>query len=351
MRDSRVCTVRLPCFEEMANPHREAELSPQENRKLRNMRPIDLHEARSHINDACPGTLQHLLRDEVFRTWQNSSKSSALCIHAPPGQGKSVLAKFLVKNLPLCSKTLPRFPPKIISFFCREQQDGPADILRSLIYQLIDFHELFECVPDRYHKRSREFFDASVADLWDVFETLILTSPFRSVYCIIDALDECAQSGSSRAGFLHRLFSFVKGCATRHSDLKLLVTSRPGERDLEPHFHGVPDMTLRVCTEELDLYIESRVAQLDNDSFSKQIKDHIQEKVAAEAQGTYLWASIVIEEISKMEAPSIDEVDKVLMESPKDLNELYRKLVTRLRDTPKTPIFAKILIWVAYSAR
>lgn len=332
----------------MANPHSEAELSPEEVRKLRNMRSTDLHEARNHVSDACPGTLQHSLDDKVFRTWQDSSESSALCIHAPPGQGKSVLAKHLAKNLPLCSKPLPRIPPKIISFFCHEQQDGPADILRSLIYQLIDCHELFECVPDLYHKRSRDSFAASVDDLWDTFETLFLTPPFRRVYCIIDALEECAQNGSSRADFLCRLVSFVKESATKHSHLKLLVTSRPGERDLEHHFQGVPNMTLRVRTEELNLYIKTSVSLLDDDSFSQQMKDQIQQKIAAEAQGTYLWPSMVIKEISKLEAPSMDEVDKVLRESPKDLNELYRKLVTQLT---RTPIFAKILIWVAYSAR
>lgn len=348
MRDSRVCTVRLSCFEDIADSHREAGLSPQEERKLKNMRPINLNEACSRISDACTGTLQHLRDDEIFINWQDSSKSSALCIHAPPGQGKSVLAKYLAKNLPFWSMNLHRVPPKIISFFCREQQDGPADVLRSLIYQLIDCHELFECVPDRYHKHSREFFDASLSDLWDIFKTLILTPPFRSVYCVIDALEECEQSGSLRADFLHGLIIFVKECATKGSVLKLLVTSRPGERDLESHYQGVPGMTLRVRTEELDRYIETRVTQLDTDSFSKQIKDHIQEKVKAGAQGTYLWASIVIEEISKLQAPSMDEVDEVLKESPKDLNELYRKLVGRLRGTP---IFAKILIWVAYSAR
>ena len=330
----------------MANPHREADLSPQEVRKLRNMRRTDLHETRNHVADACPGTLEHFLSDEVFKTWQDSPESSALCVHGPPGQGKSVLAKFLVNHLAPFPKTPPRVSTTIISFFCREHQDRPADILRSLILQLVDCHELFEYIPSRYHKYQQEFFDASVPDLWDIFETLILNSSLRQVYCIIDAFDECAQNGSSRANLLQKL---IKVTATEHSTLKLLVTSRPGERDLEPQFQGVSDIKLRVRTEDLNLFIKTRVTLLDNDSFSQQTKDHIQEKVAAEAQGTYLWASIVIEEISKLEAPSMDEVDKVLMESPKDLNELYRKLVTQLQK--RNPIFAKILIWVAYSAR
>lgn len=55
-----------------------------------------------------------------------------------------------------------------------------------------------------------------------------------------------------------------------------------------------------------------------------------------------------MKQVVELEAPSLYEVERVLEENPKELNDLYVRLVTRLLTTP---VFAKVLIWVAYAER
>ena len=269
---------------------------------------------------------------------------SSFWIHGSPGQGKSVLAKFLTKHLEDHSKSLQAEEVATISFFCYNQEEyfrQPTDILRALILQLVNCQELFEYLPHYYQASPSQFFAAPLSNLWELFSKLALDSR----YCVIDALDECIQDGDQRADLLRRLIDLF---SSHQGRMKLLVTSRPGETDIEHRLHPVLNRSLHAQTEDLNLYVESKTKLLPSYSFSDQLKTRIRDTVCAQAGGTFLWAYIVMKQILEMEAPSLHEVERLLEENPKELNELYVRLVTRLITTP---VFAKVLTWVAYAER
>jgi hypothetical protein len=174
---------------------------------------------------------------------------------------------------------------------------------------------------------------------------LVLDSRHQRVYCIIDVLDECVQVENQRTELLRRLIELF---SSKQRQLKLLVTSRPGERDIELRLHDVPNKSLHARPKDLNLYVQAKVEELPKYSFTDQLKKQIREILCLQAGGTFLWISIVMKQIGEIEAPSLHEVERLLGENPKELDELYLKLVMRLITTP---VFAKILTWVAYAER
>ena len=329
---------------------------PEQQRKLNSMRYAPLNEVRDKkIGSPCPDTLGWFLDDKDFKSWRDSPEASSFWIHGSPGQGKSVLAKFVTGHLEDHSKSQPKEKIAVINFFCYRQEGEPVDILRALILQLIDCRELYELLPDRFQESPSEFLTANLPALWEVFEILVLDSRHQRIYCIVDALDECVQAKDERADLLRRFVELFS--SRKYQWLKFLVTSRPGENDIEPYLQSceqgskdlapVLNISLHARTEDLTLYVQSKVDVLSQSSFSNQLKSLIRDNLCERA-GTFLWTFLVIEQIAGLPAPCLDDVERLLEETPKELDELYRQLVTRLI---AIPVFARILTWVAYAER
>lgn len=254
-------------------PHTRAELSETHYKTLQSLKRVSFDEVRhSKISDACPDTLQWFFDDKEFKSWRDSSEASSFWIHGAPGQGKSVLAKFLTKHLEEHFKNLQAERVAVINFFCYRQEEHfrkPTDILRALILQLIDCEELFEYLPSYFQTDPSEFFAAPLSSLWELFSTIALDSRHQRVYCVIDAFDECFEDGDQRADLLRRL---VKLFSSKQRQMKLLVTSRPAEKDIEHNLHDVAGQSLHARPEDLNLYIESKIKDLPSYSFNDQLK-------------------------------------------------------------------------------
>ncbi|OJD34860.1 ankyrin repeat protein [Diplodia corticola] len=174
---------------------------------------------------------------------------------------------------------------------------------------------------------------------------MALDDRHQRIYCVVDAFDECDQNGDQRSDLLRRL---VKLFSKDNSRLKLFITSRPGERDIEFHLSSkfVLKFPLNAQNADLDIYVKSKVDDLPDYLFTEQLREQVQKKICAQAGGTFLWASLVMKQIAKLEAPSMYEVEKVFEESPSELDDLYYRLVARLT---AVPVCAKVLAWVAYA--
>ena len=317
---------------------------------LENLNRVPFEEIRyNKISEPCPGTGEWFLRENVFETWRDRSDQPLLWVNGSPGQGKSVLAKLVTTHL---EEWVPKKKRAVIYFFCFQQEENfshAADILRAFIVQLIDCRELFGHLPSEYKDGSNKFFTAPLPELWGLFQTLILNKKCQYVYCIIDALDECCHHNEQRSDLLRRLVNLV---SKERSQVKLLITSRPGERDIVEQMHKSPTWTLKADPGDLEKFINSKVEHLLGDVEDKQPKRDIESLLQKQAGRTFLWVSIVVKELARLGVPSLHEIQGVFAENPKDLNELYEKLVARIiaTDTP-TNTFAKLLIWVAYSER
>ena len=232
----------------------------------------------------------------------------------------------------------------VISFFCHGQKDNPRDILRSLILQLIDCEELFKYLP-LYLQEFSVFNAASFSTLWSVFMDLVHHSQNQRLYCIIDAIDECVYVENERANLLEQL---DKRFCLKNPQRKLLVTSRH-EPDLVNCLQHVPNISLQARSEDLSLYVRSEIDKLPNkELLNDEMRDEIRDTLITQAGRTYLWASLIIKQIRELESPTLHDVELILKRIPEGLNALYSKLADRLL---RDPVFAKLLIWVAYAKR
>ena len=325
-----------------------SELLPNQNKILSDLERIPRTEVRhNRIRDRLPDTLEWFLDEEKFKLWRDSPKASILWVNGSPGQGKSVLAKLVTQHLEDLTKDRKE-KSTVIYFFCYNQDESfshALGILRALIIQLIDCQELFEYLPTLYRDDHDQFFRAPLSSLWNLFQTLTLNTRHQHIYCVIDALDECNEDNGQRGDLLLRIVKLISEKQTR---LRLLITSRPGEKDIERHLRQLPSLHLQGHSEDLRFFINSEVESLESYMFDHRLKKEIADTLHAQAGRTFLWISIVLKEIASLEPPSLHDVRIVLAELPKSLNQLYSRLVSRLISTDT---LAKILIWVAYSQR
>src|SRR5437773_8448574 len=91
------------------------------------------------VDDPVPGTFLWFLEDDRFRSWLRKEEKSFLWVRGSPGQGKTVLSKFLLGHLE-SSPLRTQNNAKVIYFFCYDRDDRYRtvdSILRSLIKQLL----------------------------------------------------------------------------------------------------------------------------------------------------------------------------------------------------------------------
>ena len=309
---------------------------------------MPLDEVRSRrIIEPCPGTGDWFLTGESFKSWRDARRSSLLWIEGSPGQGKSTLAKIALKHL---ENGFPGRNCAVIYFFCFQQEEKlrrATDILRALIIQLIDCQELFQCLPTKYIEDDSKFSTAPLANLWDLFQKLASKFGDRCIYCVIDALDECSKDNEQRSELVRNIADLV---STERMHVKFLLTSRPGEQDINAGLQKFPTLELQARIEDLKAVINSEVEKLPSHSFDDERKKEIEKELLAQAGTTFLWVSIVIKQITGLKFPSMREVRRIFAENPKDLDELYEKLFSRIiaTDTPQKTC-EKLLYWVAYS--
>ena len=318
-------------------------MTTDQYKNLKDFFPDSLTEIRDHrVPSPLSDTLRWFLDEKAFELWRDSPGGSFLHVDGSPGQGKSVLSKFICEHLETYSRECQDESYAVTQFFCFGQDPSyrhATDILRALMVQLVDCQEIFECLPPKHSSFSR---------LWDAFLEGILRSSHQRIFCIIDGFDECDEGGGLRADLLRRIIGLASSAQHR---VKVLVTSRQGEKDLEAHFSRRPReqiLQLRAHTADIQTFIRSEVKNLPDDDFGPWLKEQILDTLLTQAGSTYLWVSLVMKEVSELDFPSLYEVRRVLEQNPKPLVELYNGVVSRLL---KHPTFARILVWVAYSAR
>ncbi|KAI1778475.1 hypothetical protein F4818DRAFT_456303 [Hypoxylon cercidicola] len=297
----------------------------------------------SFIATACSETLEWFLDDPNFTQWRDSAAALPFWLRGPPGQGKSVLAKFLTAHLEQYSTKCSQ-KTAVINFFCDAQDPQfreSTTALHGLILQLVECKEDYESIPNNLWNDQDKFLNAPLDELWGLFSALMLHSHRQRVYCLIDAFDECLEGQgqdhkyhgeTQRAGLLRKLVELF----SHHSDrMRLLITSRPGENDIELHL-GPYKHDLKARGEDLKIFIDSNLNTLTG--FTGDMREAVRRKLSARAGGTYLWLSTVIRELAMLDLPTLEEVDSILNDIPKELNHMYLNLIKRLAERHSKPL-------------
>jgi hypothetical protein len=299
------------------------------------------------VEEPASGTFQWLLRDELIHSWLSEDGPSFLWVRGAPGQGKTVLSKFLLNHLE-SQPPNSRQHTSVIYYFFYDQDERFQTIdsfLRSLIKQLLTTPDLSGYIAEVFEvDPSTESEDG----LWEILERIIRVPVFRTIYCVLDALDECKDEGS-RKRLLQRITRLLKPPSRKEgafSELKLLVTSRPIV-DISRELHRFPCIDLKAHPGDLKIFIDSKVTALHHLSADLQ-------KIAAEllldrAERTFLWVSIVLKKLKTMTFPTPAKLRSIIEESPTDLDKLYLGIIDRIMEGSQEE--QKLLVWVVYGRR
>lgn len=192
---------------------------------------------------------------DEFIKWSNESKQTLFCLGIP-GAGKTVITSIIVEHLLATFRNDPSIG--IAYLYCnfqRQQEQKPADLLVSLLKQLIqerssipeNIKSLYDLHKD---KRTRPSFEEILKALHSVIAS------YSRAFIIIDALDECQVSNGCRKRLLSEIFSLQD-----KTGASFFATSRfiP---EIMKEFEGSISLEIRASGEDVQRYLDGHMSRL-----------------------------------------------------------------------------------------
>ncbi|EXL41861.1 hypothetical protein FOCG_16004 [Fusarium oxysporum f. sp. radicis-lycopersici 26381] len=275
-------------------------LSPEVDDCLREMFVTDSSLDREGILDAkgdiCEGTCEWILSTDELQTW-DLNPPHLLWISAPPGMGKTFMSIHLSKHFEAISKE--NSGVVTIFFFCDskiESRNTAVSILRSLMHQLISHQpSLINTIIPQWKQQSQRLFqETSFGSLWKLFEDMIVKSEFKTIYCIIDALDEC--EARSLSLLLRKFERLSQGHLGQSPKMKLICLSRRYPENIPEAlllFARMDFDTMTARKDDVSRFITSQVQDLtQRKNLSSEMCSSLEETFQRKSEGTFLWASL-----------------------------------------------------------
>ncbi|KAI0397540.1 hypothetical protein F5Y17DRAFT_454943 [Xylariaceae sp. FL0594] len=275
-----------------------------------NVKGLDYNALMGMVDDAEPDTCEWVLEEEALRSWT----SGVLLIKALPGQGKSVLARFLVQKW--------KIEGTVCHFFFNDDSrvsKQAANSLCAILHQLLDQHKYvvrLKLVRERITSYGKALM-TSVTQLWDVIK-LVCDYIDTRVTFVLDALDECAETpddGTPGRAALATTFAgarmhLLRGLSELPAgNLKVLATSRPVSK-VTVFLSTVPSVNLEDRAQELATVIRKvvhgRIERLaEKHDWTEELKEEIARKLLPDGdQFTFLVVKIVFKALD----PDDDEL-------------------------------------------
>ena len=265
---------------------------------------------------------------EEYTAWLVGDNPQLLRLVGAPGIGKTMISSFLVEELEKRAQKTPAMT--FAYYFCDnkdEKRNTATAIIRGLLLQLLrQRHILFKFIQRDYDQMKSQLFDSFDA-LWRILHSMLKDPNAGEVYILIDALDECEKS--SREDLLKVLAKlFVAPRLDGNLNVKFLIICRP-ESDIQGYLQDI-NGHLRIdsgkVNADLSKFIQVKVNDLSKKKdFPPQLKQDVEDALKNKAEGTFLWASLVIDDISKTKLAS--KVRKKLQALPSSLGEVYSRIL------------------------
>ena len=239
-----------------------------------------------------------------------------LWLFGKPGSGKSVMASYLINVLH--EQELNR------AFYFFRFGDQVKNNLTSFLLSLA--WQLALQLPE-YRRRLVRLFDdglnvgkSAPRLIWQklIVGALLKTSLESPLFIVVDALDE-----TESAPLLLKLFMDL---TTSRLPLRLILISRKNE-NLSGAFEKlskvvkVDSVLIDNADRDLRMYVEEEMDAMRGDA---QFKKTTTARVLSKADGNFLWAHLVVNEI--LQCHTEDDVEEALNHVPEDLEPLYERM-------------------------
>lgn len=303
------------------------------------------HDLNLFLNRRADSTCTWVLEHHEIQAWiANESVSKLQWIYGRPGRGKSVLSSFLVDHL-------REEGAAVQYFFFRagdETKQSISALLQSLAYQIATHVPSYRQTVRRLADGGLKVKDSDWRGTWKKLftETLFQMDLIPTLYWVIDGLDE---SGSPQ-----HIFDMLADIENSKSLIKCLVTSRRTPTLLAAHER----VQSKICSSALSIdqdstdiriYTEEQLGYL---SWRFDVKQNILNKVLQNANDSFLWVYLVVEEIK--DCHTEDDVEKRLEELPSGMESLYKRMedaICRIWRPLDKALSRHLLLWAIYARR
>ncbi|KLO83570.1 Uncharacterized protein LW93_352 [Fusarium fujikuroi] len=321
-----------------------------------------------------PGTCEWIQENPQYQEWLEK-KTPLFWISGGPGSGKTVMSLFLSEQVEkVCQGTGDHF----LFYFCRFQHDcynKPGNLLRSLSYQLLSFSTDVSAVLEVFgyldtEEKAKNAL-SSLECLWKILEILLSQADLSKVYCIVDGVDECQSSdllickfrdyctsavgriGPLRLALIGRDLDIL-GMAT-HSRRKSF-SSKSAPETVFKNMGAINVFTGIKLDPDHGENVDSDIARFTRWSLEplqrirgfESIYSQIEQTLLAREEGTFLWVSFVVYELSKKR--TCLQVLETIQDIPPGLHPEFGRMLHQI-DAKHRDISAKILEWIAVAIR
>ncbi len=294
--------------------------------------PTSLYSVRESKSVRHPGTCEWINGRGEFKDWLAGGASPILLVVAPPGCGKSTLAKYALEQISrtcaLANNTI------VLDYFCQDTHGSNTAmaITKSLLYQLFDNDIIsFESLGEQHRRLLSQKSEVDLESLWQVLTAGLRTPAVDSVFCVIDGLDECEEASQ------HELWDLLEKHILEDSVLKaklrILLTSRPTAiarriglltNQVEVHRSDVDPDIAKYIDYRIDRMTKAMLLPPDASHQTKSFLD-------AGAEGMFLWARLSLDHLEDCDdCISYDTLPHMLEEVPRNVKGLYARALERI---------------------
>ncbi|RDA94437.1 hypothetical protein CP533_2254 [Ophiocordyceps camponoti-saundersi (nom. inval.)] len=293
-------------------------------------------------------TGEWILLTPQFNRWISASSSSLLwCSGKKVGSGKTILAASAIENV--FAKRCLDDDETVAFFFIR--YDDPESlkaetVFRSVIRQSLDPVTISEKMEAGLRKLDSMLYP-SLKDLADLLRQRIALS--QTFYLFIDALDECEPLER------HHLLDALSSISNTTSKLKIFLA---GRESLSVELRQKFPVTEQISTEsvearpDMSVYVEAALLerrQTQELCIESSLFEELKHTLAHHADGMILWVSYLIDDLCSYNCE--DDIRKALGDLPKDLEETFKRVLSRIVSRRNDKIARRILPWVAVAKR
>ena len=298
----------------------------------------DLHQQSSIcMANSC----EWILKSPEYNVFTRAAGSTVLTILGLPGEGKTLLATFVVETLLRANNT------PVLYFFCKagdQEKRTSLRVLRTLLAQLLRSQTVLAQVIEEIYYNNGHAVAQSLADVQAAFRLALQAAQSSDIYIIIDGLDECQDN----LDLMRILLGFT---SSAQKPVRLLFCTRDHAEicdGLKDHGNLLRlDVKHRFAS--IRAYALQRVSNMRVLS-SKRLQRSVADEVCSAAQGLWLYARLMLDEIQHL--PNIAMIQHQLRNIPRGLQQLYTQILITLASTVddwQLSVAQQIFLWVDIS--
>ncbi|KAJ5737296.1 uncharacterized protein N7483_002421 [Penicillium malachiteum] len=276
-------------------------------------------------------SFEWVLQDPQYRTWRHGNNFCLLWIKGGAGKGKTMMLIGLTEVLSKRYDT-----STVVTYFFFRNADSELNTLESvikalilrLISQRVELKDSLRCRWDPQNDRFSEDV-SSWRGLWDILWEMLDQCDCLRVYVIMDALDECQDSG-----MVNFLKLIIRNGLDQPTKIKWLLTSRPleaAERTLlagHKQMQVSLELNLEHISQSVQTYISYKVDELNlRNRYGEVLMRRLKTELFAKAERTFLWVSLVCK---RLEDICVDEALATIQDLPPGLDLFYDRILNQL---------------------